>query len=192
MRRDPGEVYENTAVTDESSKLTHGVPVDSWFKQYRNRLERFMARRAHRPLDAGDLVQEVYLRLLRFPPERLIEQPQAYLYRIASNVVFDFNTRLKDAPVTFDSSVADELSAHALDTWSGDPGNQLAVQDELERILRRLPRAPLIALLMHKRDGMTVAEISRQLGAPPDTIKSRIAQAIALCRAATRRSGGRE
>jgi RNA polymerase sigma-70 factor (ECF subfamily) len=179
-------------VADESSKSTHGVRVDSWFKQYRSKLERFMARRAHRPVDASDLAQEVYLRLLRFPPERLIERPHAYLYRIASNVVFDFNARLRDAPVTFDSSVADELAAHALDTWSGDPSNQLAVEDELERILRRLPRAPLVALLMHKRDGMTVAEISKQLGVPPDTVKSRIAQAIALCRAATRRNGRQE
>lgn len=179
-------------MVDESSKLTQSVPVDSWFKQYRSRLERFMARRTHRPVDASDLAQEVYLRLLRFPPERLIEQPHAYLYRIASNVVFDFNARLKDAPVTFDSSIADELSAQALDTWNGDPGNQLAVEDELERILRRLPRAPLIALLMHKRDGMTIAEISKQLGVPPDTVKSRIAQAIALCRAATRRNAGQE
>lgn len=179
-------------MTEESSKLARRVPVDSWFKQYRAKLERFMARRAHRPLDASDLAQEVYLRLLRFPPERLIEQPHAYLYRIASNVVFDFNTRLKDAPVTFDSSIADELAAQMLDTWTSDPEHQLALQEELDQILRRLPRAPLIALLMHKRDGMTIAEISKQLGVPPDTVKGRIAQAISLCHAATRRAGSQQ
>lgn len=179
-------------MTDQSSKLTRGVPVDSWFKQYRTKLERFMARRAHRPLDASDLAQEVYLRLLRFPPERLIERPHAYLYRIASNVVFDFNTRLKDAPVTFDSSIADELAARALDTWAGDPGDQVAAAQELDKVLRRLPRAPLVALLMHKRDGMTIAEISKQLGVPADTVKSRVAQAIALCRAATRQDDGQQ
>src|SRR5690242_4699598 len=109
--------------SDESGdKSAESGSVIALFKAYRSKLERFLARRAYQPHDAGDLAQEVYMRLLRFPPERVIDQPQAYLYRIASNVVHDFNMRVKEEPVTFDSEVADELSAQAADVWVGDPG----------------------------------------------------------------------
>jgi len=160
--------------------------VGSLFKEYRVRLERFLARRAYRPVEASDLAQEVYMRLLRFPSERVIERPQAYLYRIASNVVHDFNMRHKEEQVTFDSDIAEEFAAHTADVWASDPGDQLIAAEELQRMLMKLPRAQLTALLLHKRDGMTVPEIAKLLGVPLDTVKSRIAFALALCRASAR------
>jgi RNA polymerase sigma-19 factor, ECF subfamily len=156
--------------------------IGSLFKAYRASLERFVARRA-RPQDASDLAQEVYLRLLRFPPERIIEKPHAYLYRIASNVVHDFNSQRHDEAVTFDSQIAEELAESAVELWSGGLAESLIAQEELQRILLRLPRAQLAALLLHKRDGMTVPEIARHLNVPVDTVKSRIAFALAACRA---------
>ena len=177
---------------DQRSKPTvSGLSVVALFKEYGAKLEGFLARRSRRPQEARDLAQEVYLRLLRFPPEQVIERPHAYLYRIASNVVHDSNLRAKTAPVTFDSEIADEFATHAADVWGGDPGDQLIREEELRGVLMQLPRAQLIALLLHKRDGMTVAEIARQLNTPVDTIKSRIAYALAHCRAATRKPSKR-
>ncbi len=164
-----------------------GASVGTLFKEYRQKVERFLARRTHLPDDAGDLAQEVYMRLLRFPPERIIERPQAYLYRIASNVVHDFNMRGREEPVTFDSDIADEFAAHAIDVWAADPGEQLIAAEQLQRMLTQLPPQQLAALLLHKRDGMTVPEIARHLGVPIDTVKSRIAYALAACRTAARK-----
>jgi RNA polymerase sigma factor (sigma-70 family) len=168
-----------------------GSSVSSLFREYGARLERFLSRRAYRPQEASDMAQEVYLRLLRFPPDRVIEKPHAYLYRIASNVVYDFNLKSRSAPVTFDSQIVEEFAAHAADAWTSDPGNRLMLEEELERMLMQLPRAQLVALVLHKRDGMTVNEIAAKLGVPADTVKSRIAYGLALCRAATRKSAKR-
>jgi RNA polymerase sigma factor (sigma-70 family) len=175
----------------ESKPVDHGPSVGSLFRQYGAQLERFLSRRAYRPQEASDMAQEVYLRMLRFPPDRVIERPHAYLYRIASNVVYDFNLKTRGAPVTFDSQIVEEFAAHAADAWTSDPGNRLMIEEELERMLMQLPRAQLVALVLHKRDGMTVAEIAAKLGVPADTVKSRIAHGLALCRAAARKSARR-
>jgi RNA polymerase sigma factor (sigma-70 family) len=164
-----------------------GESMGSLFVHYRGRLERFLANRSRRPHEANDLAQEVYLRLLRFPPGEVIQKPQAYLYRIASNVVHDFNLRAAQEPVTFDTDVTEELAEQAADVWAGDLGDRLIAEQELHRLLVQLPRGHLAALLLHMRDGMSYAEVAKALGIEINTAKKRIARAIAQCRAAERR-----
>jgi RNA polymerase sigma-70 factor (ECF subfamily) len=79
---------------------------------------------------------------------------------------------------------------------NGEAASASDAEQELQRALGQLPRAQLAALLLHKRDGLTVPEIARQLDVPVDTIKSRIAHALAVCRSSVRkgrpaRSGGK-
>jgi RNA polymerase sigma factor (sigma-70 family) len=169
-----------------------GGSVTSLFEQYRSRLQRFLAGRSRRPHEANDLAQEVYLRLLRFPPTEVVQRPQAYLYRIASNVVHDFNLRDRQDPVMFDTDVAEELAEKAADVWAGDLGDRLVAEQELHRLLIQLPRGHLAALLLHMRDGLSYAEVAKALGIEVNTAKKRIARAIAQCRAAERRRAGGE
>lgn len=167
-----------------SSEL--GEPMGSLFERYRARLQRFLGSRSRRPHEANDLAQEVYLRLLRFPPGEVIQRPQAYLYRIASNVVHDFNLRARQERITFNTDVTEELAEQAVDIWAGDLGDQVAAEQELHRLLIQLPRGHLAALLLHLRDGLSYAEVARTLGIEINTAKKRIARAVAQCRAAER------
>lgn len=50
-------------------------------------LLRFFASRLPDAADAPDMIQEVYLRLLRLNRPDLIRSPEAYLYTIAANIV---------------------------------------------------------------------------------------------------------
>lgn len=47
-------------------------------------------------MDAEDLAQEVYLRLLRVEDLDAIEQPQAYLYRMARNIAAEWRARASE------------------------------------------------------------------------------------------------
>jgi RNA polymerase sigma factor (sigma-70 family) len=166
-----------------------GESVGSLFEHYRGRLQRFLASRTHRPHEADDLAQEVYLRLLRFPPSEVIQQPQAYLYRIASNVVHDFNLRTRQEPVRFNSEVTEELAEQAIDVWSDKVEDHAVAQQELHRLLIGLPRGQLAALLLHMRDGFSYAEVAKALNIEVNTAKKRIARAIAQCRMGERKHG---
>src|ERR1700756_6078583 len=58
-----------------------------------NDLVRFIARRLRSVADARDVAHEAYVRLLRVKRKDLIRDPQAYLYRIAVNILYEFELK---------------------------------------------------------------------------------------------------
>src|SRR5256885_14176105 len=58
-------------------------------------LVRFIARRLRRGTDARDLAQEAYVRLLSLKRQDLIRDPRPYLYRIAVNILYEFELKRK-------------------------------------------------------------------------------------------------
>lgn len=154
------------------------------FEQYRPELRRFLRSRSHRAQAADDLAQEVYLRILRFPASEVIRQPQAYLYRIASNVVHDFNLRTQQEQVTYDSKAVDALAERVADVSEENFAERLEIQQGLERVLARLPPAWAAALILRKRDGLSYMEIGKEMNVSVHTVKKYIARAVAFCRTA--------
>jgi DNA-directed RNA polymerase specialized sigma24 family protein len=79
------------------SLATGGSPpskLGNWFREWRLPLRRFLARqRAGCAADIDDIAQEVFLRLLRYDRSELIDYPQAYLFKIASNVSAEWAMR---------------------------------------------------------------------------------------------------
>src|SRR5687768_1272079 len=108
----------------------------SAFAQYRFALHRFLMRRLHNHDNAQDLAQEVYLRLLRVDNGELIRDPLAFLYRIALNLVYEFNLHKRREHIVFDSATVEELAErvpHASDKDAID--KQLCTELELQRVL---------------------------------------------------------
>src|SRR5580692_3695530 len=95
-------------------------------------LIRFISKRVRTLADARDLAQEAYVRLLRMERKDLIRHPRAYLYRIAANILYEFELKRKadvaglarwteeqqlDSDLGHVERDAEELSLHArLDT----------------------------------------------------------------------------
>src|SRR5262245_32725797 len=86
MQQNPGTGFANLA-----------------FEQFRAGLHRYLLRRLRSAENAQDLAQEVYLRLLRFSDRKLVQHPEAYVYRVAFNVLCEFKLHEKRDPVSFDS-----------------------------------------------------------------------------------------
>src|SRR5688572_13580070 len=78
------------------------------WRQYGKGLQQFLVRRLRHNENAQDLAQEVYLRILRFGREDLVRDPQAYLYRIATHVVYEFRMKAERDRVVFDSELLEE------------------------------------------------------------------------------------
>jgi RNA polymerase sigma factor (sigma-70 family) len=142
-------------------------------------LMRFLLSRLPRREDAEDLAQEAFLRLLRVPQTDLIRQPDAYLFRIAANLVIEFRMRARRAVVSFDSEQAERESGVA---ESVSEAEQLLDGERLQQAIESLPAKPRAALIMQRRDGLTYAQIGVRLGVSPDMVKKYLASAIARCR----------
>jgi RNA polymerase sigma factor (sigma-70 family) len=152
---------------------------------YAKSLHRFLMRRLSNAEGARDLAQEVYLRLVRVPHDDLIRYPQAYLFRIASNLMYELRLQERRDPVTFDSRIAD-YAAHRVSDPAHEPAEQLSLEYQLESMLERLPPLYAAILVMKKRDGKSYAEIARELCISEHTVKAYLARAIARCRAMAR------
>lgn len=156
--------------------------------QYGRQLRAFLRRRAWRPEDLDDLVQEVYLRLLRVDDADKVRNPLAYIYGVASHVASEFNMRGQKSRVLFDSSAVD---ASMNEEGSRADGPSMEGGAYLERhvseALRQLSAKHLAVLLLERRDGLTQAQIAEKLGLSLHTVKKYSVQALAHVRASLER-----
>ncbi len=154
----------------------------SVFEQYDSGLQRYLARRLRSAQNAQDLAQETYLRLLHLDRGEFVRKPQAYLYRIASNLIYEFQLRERKTPVMFDSQALEEAAEQGIELQAGDEPERLGAEQQIEVMLAGLPPLYRAVLILRKRDGMSYAEIARTLGISVHTVKKYLARAVAQCR----------
>ena len=76
------------------ARQASSVRLADWFRDLRGPLRKFIGRRRRlASADLDDMAQEVYLRLLRYDRVELVEDPRAYLFRIAANVASEWAMR---------------------------------------------------------------------------------------------------
>src|SRR5262249_51928215 len=149
-------------------------------------LHKYLLRRLHRAEDVEDLTQEVYLRLLRFTDREKVKSPQAYLFRVAFNVLYEFKLHRNRAPVAFDSAAADDAAEHLRDESSApdETYEQHAREDRLRTLTAQLPAMQRAVLLMSTRDNLSYAEVAAKLGISPSTARVHLFRAIGHLRTA--------
>lgn len=141
-------------------------------------LRRFLVRRVRNPADLGDLIQEIYLRMLRVPDHEAIRSPEAYLFTVARHVAMQHTLRQSAAPVSVELR---DMLAEARTGAETDPALEVSAQQclaTLRKALDELPPRPRAAFLMHRRDGVTIEEIGRRLGVSRPMAKKYLAKAL--------------
>jgi RNA polymerase sigma factor (sigma-70 family) len=146
------------------------------------RLRRYLAARLRNAADVSDLVQEVFLRLLRVDRHESIRNPEAYVMTVAGHVLHQHTLSLAQAPVSLSAlDVLVDLQT-AIET---DPVAQIDAQrrlQELDLALERLAPNVHATFVLHRRDGMTLEEIAKQLGVSRPMVKKYLAKAVVQCR----------
>src|SRR5215472_15810186 len=64
-----------------------------WRRNWNRSLLHFLGRRVRTAVDIEDLAQETYLRLLRARDLGEVQNPQAYLLKVASHVISEWHAR---------------------------------------------------------------------------------------------------
>ena len=126
--------------------------------------------------DAEDVVQDAYVRALRFFSSLRGEDARAWLFTIVRNTWYGrFPRHAGSAMMT----VADEDTDNRPDA-SLDPEAQLIQQqtvDEVRRALETLPTDFREVLVLRELEGMSYKEIAAVVGIPLGTVMSRLARA---------------
>lgn len=142
------------------------------------RLRRFLRRRVRNTADIPDLVQEVFLRLLRVPRPESIRSPEAYLMTVARHVAQQH--LLAAAPAESSVDLGDVL-ADLRSCSAADPVLEVSAEqcrEALEEALRRMAPKVRATFLLHRRDGLTIDQVSVRLAISRPMAKKYLVKAL--------------
>ena len=152
------------------------TPLERLSARYRGPLRRFFERRLKASPDPEDLVQEVFIRLIRQEHIGDVHNLDGYVFQVAANVLRDHAKRW---------SIRREEANHAAldsDTLEGgfSPERVLSGQESLERLIGALyelpPKTQAIFTLYHF-EGVTQVDIARRLNMPVSTVEKHMSRA---------------
>jgi RNA polymerase sigma-70 factor (ECF subfamily) len=144
-----------------------------------DQLRRFLASRVRNVSDVSDVIQEVFLRLLRVADHEAIRSPEAYLFTIARHVAQQHSLTQADASRARSLELKDMLSD--LIEAPADPALEVSAQQsiaEIERALETISPRARAAFLYHRRDGLTIEEIGNRFGVSRSQAKKYLAKAL--------------
>lgn len=156
---------------------TGEIMVAALVASHGTQLRRFLLSRVRNNADVPDLVQEVYLRMLRIPDHDAIRSPEAYLFTVAQHVAHQH--AIRRSSVTPPAELQEMLVKLA--DLPADPASELSAEQslrELEHALERLSPSERATFLYHRRDGLTLQEIATRLGVSRQMVKKYLAKAV--------------
>lgn len=142
-------------------------------------LRRFLIARVRQVADVPDIVQEVYLRMLRIPNIESIRSPEAYLFTVAHHVVQQHTLRSSAAAAS--TVPLTHLLVSPPVAIDADPQLEMDAQqclDQLQEALDQLSPKVRATFLLHRRDGLSFDEIAARLGTSRPMVKKYLMKAL--------------
>ncbi len=133
-----------------------------------------LMRRGRSEHDADDLVQDAWLRFERYQRERAVDDPDAFMMKVALNLSIDMHrTRLAHGEeVELEEVVIIDASPTAEDV--------LLARERKERLrmgLGRLTEKSRDIFLAYRLEGMTYKEIAQRFGVSVSTVEKHVSRA---------------
>lgn len=150
-------------------------------QQHRDELLGFLVHRVNCPETAADILQDAFFRLTQFESENRINNPRAFLYKVAGNLAIDHLRKTKREQERY----ADE--EELLDRADAAPGveRQLYSQQQLAHLkqaISELPPRCREVFILHKFKHYSYSQIMRELGIAENTVLKHIVKALEHCR----------
>lgn len=139
-------------------------------------LKRFLARFFTDPQDIDDVAQETYLRAFAAERKSRIEQPKAFLFRVAKNIALTELTRKSRQITDYIEDAAEPmiLESHASADEVAEAQENVGIYCEA---VAQLPQKCRQALLLRKVHGLRHQEIADQMNLSISSIEKYLRQA---------------
>src|SRR5262249_51133181 len=155
------------------------TPTIDYLPAYINHMQKLLARRGNTPHEAEDLIQEAFLRMHEYCGRgRTVRQPEGFLVRTVLRLAI--NARRDAHRDLYVNGEAQDL-ALVIDSHPM-PDEVLAADQCLQRLRDALdavsPRTCDI-FFRHRFDGMSYAQIARNIGISVSAVEKHVARALA-------------
>ncbi|AKM07006.1 RNA polymerase sigma factor [Pelagerythrobacter marensis] len=150
---------------------------DELFRSYRLPLRAFFARRLRSLEEVDDHVQEVFCRLYALDNSKRPENPQAYVFQVAANLLRDRARR----SATRDAFTRQHALENANKFEELSPERVLQGKQAVKALraaLGELPPRTRAIFLLHRFEGYKYREIARRLGISTSSVEKHMMSAI--------------
>ena len=140
--------------------------VELALQTYPRELHRYLLRRWRDPQGVKELAQELHMRLVRMDAELpLPDEPLAYLYTMASNVIAERTEAEANRDwVEFDSETIEDWASDPNNALPDDMAERLDLERTLEGALQQLSSKQREVLLLRYQHGFSIQEIAERTG----------------------------
>ncbi len=182
-------------MTQEADLKTHDrrhlSAVSAAFLENLAFLERFLARFFSDRRDIEDVAQEAYLRAYVAEQQKDIEQPKAYLFRIAKNLALTKLTK-KSEKIT---DYLEESGAHMVIEFAASVDSEVEAQEALGlycEAVAALPEKCRQVFLLRKVHGLAHKEIAKRMSLSVSSVEKYLLRGILECKAFVQEREGLE
>ncbi|MBM9487852.1 RNA polymerase sigma factor [Pseudomonas sp. ICBG1301] len=153
----------------------------------------FLRKRTDNASDAADMTQDVFTQWLGYRDRAKVEQPRAFLFQMARNLLRDHWRKQKVRHIAH--AVPTDQDTEPLADEQNDPmAAALRVQrlDQLKEVLAELSPRRREALMLHRFEGLSQSQIAERMGISTSMVEKHIAFALLHCKRRLQHAPGTE
>lgn len=154
---------------------------EAFYRSQNRSLFHFFRRRAGRDA-APDLVQEIFARMLCADVFERLENPRAYMFSAARNLLIERSRRKgRNEAILFPLDGGRDAPVCPAQAWSIEASD---LRQTLRRTILAMPRRTRRIFLMHRLRSQTYREIANEVGIGEQGVEYHMMRALARCRTA--------
>lgn len=151
--------------------------LSNYYSQHRDELVSFIAVRIVDTNEAEDIVQDIFLHLLRGQQLITPQTLPSLLHTMARHAVCDYYRR-RHVHEEYEHYIqTSDFSCQTSDDSVESVFSAQQLMERMERSLARLPKACCEIYRLHIYDGMKVSDIAQELSLPYKQVENRLGQA---------------
>lgn len=153
----------------------------------------YLRKRTDNASDAADMTQDVFTQWLGYRDQAKVEQPRAFLFQMARNLLRDHWRRQKVRNAVLEEP--SDVEVHVSTAQSNEPLARAQQQQHLERlgaVLEELSPRRREALMLHRFEGLSQAQIAERMGISVSMVEKHIAFALLHCKQRLQQDHGKE
>lgn len=153
----------------------------------------FLRKRTDNASDAADMTQDVFTQWLDYRDRAKVDQPRAFLFQVARNLLRDHWRKQKVRYAVHREPA--ERDAEPVCDGHTDPmaaAQRLQRLQQLKEVLAELSPRRREALMLHRFEGLSQAQIAQRMGISISMVEKHIAFALLHCKQRLQQEHGKE
>ncbi|MCP1515081.1 RNA polymerase sigma factor [Pseudomonas rhodesiae] len=153
----------------------------------------FLRKRTDNVSDAADMTQDVFAQWLGYRDRANVEQPRAFLFQVARNLLRD-HWRKQKVRQTVQCEQVDKDVEAVTEEQNEPMAAALRLQrlEQLKEVLAELSPRRREALMLHRFEGLSQAQIAARMGISISMVEKHIAFALLHCKRRLQHEPGTE